>query len=109
MFSPDNISETEKKHAEYKIEGKLERDAEAVQKLLISGKTSLTLDFSRCTFLSVAGLEWLEEMLFRAESTGSVVTFVNLSPTLYKVLKVAHIDSLLKACGAPGQDAGPKC
>ena len=109
MFSPDNTSKTEKNHAEYKIEGVLDSDIAAVQKLLASGRINLTLDFSHCTFLSVAGLEWLEEMLFRAESTGSVVTFVNLNPTLYKVLKVAHIDSLLKACGSPVQDAGFKC
>jgi len=32
-----------------------------------------------------------------------------LVPSVYKVFKVAHIDSLLKACGSPGPAVGPVC
>jgi anti-anti-sigma regulatory factor len=87
---------------------RLERAQDAVDRTLGSGK-HVKLDFGQCNFISVDGLEWLEELLLRAESMQASVTFVNLNPTLYKVFKVAHIDSLQKACGAPSTAVGPAC
>jgi hypothetical protein len=93
-----------------RILGALEKGLDKVDLLLASGKCDLELDFGACTFISVDGLEWLEELLLRAQSLETGVRFVNLQPPQYKVLKVAHIDSLMRACGAPGKDAsGPMC
>ncbi len=88
-----------------RIMGELERGLDDVDKILAAGKTDIELDFSACTFISVDGLEWLEEFLLRADSLGSTVTFVNVQTRVYKVFKVAHIDSLMRACGSPSQDA----
>jgi hypothetical protein len=90
------------------VSPRLERAVDAVD-LALAGGNDVTLDFSACDFISVDGLEWLEEILLRSESLERKVTFVNLNPKLYKVFKVAHIDSLQKACGAPGPTAGPVC
>jgi hypothetical protein len=87
---------------------RLERAIDAADRALAGGN-NVTLDFGSCQFVTVDGLEWLEEILLRSESLGSKVTFVNLPPQLYKVFKVAHIDSLQKACGAPGVASGPVC
>jgi len=87
---------------------RLERAVDAADRALASGN-NVTLDFGNCQFVTVDGLEWLEEILLRSESFKSKVTLVNLKPQLYKVFKVAHIDSLQKACGAPGTAAGPVC
>jgi len=93
-----------------KILGALEKGLDAVDILLASGKGDLELDFAACHFISVDGLEWLEELLLRADSHETAVRFVNLQPAQYKVLKVAHIDSLMRVCGAPGKDlSGPAC
>ncbi len=87
---------------------RLERAVDAADKALAGGN-NVTFDFAACQFITVDGLEWLEEILLRSESSNSKVTFINLPPTLYKVFKVAHIDSLQKACGAPGKATGPVC
>jgi hypothetical protein len=87
---------------------RLERAVDAADKALAGGN-NVTLDFGACQFVTVDGLEWLEEILLRSDSVKSKVTLVNLSPKLYKVFKVAHIDSLQKACGAPGTASGPVC
>jgi len=101
---------TSKSIERVRILGALEKGLDDVDLLLASGKGDLELDFGACNFISVDGLEWLEELLLRAESHGANVRFVNLQPPQYKVLKVAHIDSLMRACGAPGKDAsGPAC
>ncbi|MBU6450589.1 MAG: STAS domain-containing protein [Cyanobacteria bacterium REEB67] len=93
-----------------RILGALDRGLDDVDRLLASGKSDLELDFSACNFISVEGLEWLEELLLRADSAKASVRFVNLQPPQYKVLKVAHIDSLMQACGAPGNQAStPQC
>ena len=93
-----------------RILGALDRGLDDVDRLLASGKSDLELDFSSCNFISVEGLEWLEELLLRADSANASVRFVNLHPPQYKVLKVAHIDSLMRACGAPGKQAStPQC
>jgi hypothetical protein len=93
-----------------KIEGSLERRIESVDRLFAKGLADLELDFSACSFITVDGLEWLEELLLRADSTKSSVHFVSVPPTLYKVFKVSHIDSLMRACGGLGKAAsGPMC
>lgn len=91
----------------YSLNGPLERAIDEVDRLLATGKIDLKLDFSDCRFITVDGLEWLEEMLLRAQSQGANVSFANVSPAVYKVFKVAHIDSVMKACGAPVM--GPVC
>jgi len=84
-----------------KITGQLRSSVDEIDRLLASGTTALSIDFSACTFISVEGLEWLEEMLLRAASLQANVNFVNMPPPIYKVFKVAHIDSILKASGSP--------
>jgi hypothetical protein len=84
-----------------RILGVLNGSVDEIDKVLASGKCDLTIDFGACTRVSVEGLEWLEEMLMRADSLKAKITFVHIPPTLYKVFKVAHIDSILKACGSP--------
>jgi hypothetical protein len=89
-----------------RILGQLNRSLDDVDKTLASGVSDLALDFSTCTFVSVEGLEWLEELLLRADSLKANVTFQNVPPTIYKVFKVAHIDSIARACGSPSSAAG---
>ena len=84
-----------------KITGQLRSSVDEIDKLLATGKVDLTIDFTACTFISVEGLEWLEEMLMRAASLQANVNFVNMPPPIYKVFKVAHIDSILQASGSP--------
>lgn len=90
------------------IQGPLERGIDHIDRTLATG-VNLTLDFANCKFITVEGLEWLEELLLRSDSLGSKVVFTNLVPSVYKVFKVAHIDSLLRACGAPSQPTEPYC
>lgn len=92
----------------YKIEGTLERRIDEVDRLLASGNSDLNLDFEQVQMISVDGLEWLEELLLRAKSHGTRVSFSNVRPEQYKVFKIAHIDSLLEACGALAR-SGPVC
>jgi anti-anti-sigma regulatory factor len=90
------------------LKGPLDKGLDQVEKAL--GKNvNVILDFSDCHFISVDGLEWLEELLLRADSVGSVVNFVKIHPVQYKVFKVAHIQSLLKACGSPAAHIAPMC
>jgi hypothetical protein len=84
-----------------RITGELRSSVDEIDKLLATGKVDLTIDFTACTFISVEGLEWLEEMLMRAASLQANVNFVNMPPPIYKVFKVAHIDSILQASGSP--------
>ncbi len=92
----------------FKLSNTIERAVDEVDRLLASGKVDLNLDFESVTLITVDGLEWLEELLLRAKSQGAIVNFSNLRPEQYKVFKVAHIDSLLQACGALSQ-TGPAC
>lgn len=93
-----------------RIMGALERAIDVVDRQLAGGKNDIELDFSTCTFISVDGLEWLEEFLLRADSAKVEVRFSNVPPSIYKVFKVAHIDSLMRACGGPGKALqGPAC
>lgn len=91
----------------FRLPGPLVKGVDEVDKLLAEGNGDLKLDFADCTFISVEGLEWLEEMLLRAQSRGVVITFSNVTPSVYKVFKVAHIDSVMSACGLP--ISGPVC
>lgn len=96
------------KRENYSFSGSIERAVTEVDALLAAGPGELNLDFSAVTFISVDGLEWLEELLLRAESQKVRVSFQNLRPEQYKVFKVAHINSLLAACGALSL-TGPAC
>ena len=92
-----------------RISGQLDRGLDEVDRLLASTKDDIVLDLSGCTFITVDGLEWLEELLLRAESMTPNVRLVNIPPTIYKVFKVAHLDCILRACGAPSVATGPMC
>lgn len=102
------VEKTDKPAEVLTINGPLERGLDHVDRTLATG-VNIVLDFSGCNFITVDGLEWLEELLLRSDSLGSTVMFTNLAPPVYKVFKVAHIDSLGKACGAPAPTAGPNC
>lgn len=91
-----------------KISGQLNKGQEHIDAKLAKGNVELELDFAEATFISVEGLEWLEELLLRAQSSNSKVNFVNVPPTIYKVFKVAHVDQFLKACGGTPV-SGPVC
>lgn len=91
------------------IIGRLERGIDEVDRLLAAGKSDIILDFSGATFISVDGLEWLEELLLRADSMEHSVRLAHIPPTIYKVFKVSRIDCILKACGAPSTHQGPVC
>ncbi|MBK9146100.1 MAG: STAS domain-containing protein [Candidatus Melainabacteria bacterium] len=92
-----------------RIMGSLDRGKVDVDKLIAQSKEQIVLDFATCTFISVEGLEWLEELVMRAASSKLDVRFENIPPTIYKVFKVSHIDGILKACGAPSSRLGPVC
>lgn len=91
----------------FRLPGPLDKGVAEVDKLLANAKGNLGLDFADCTFISVDGLEWLEEMLLLAQSKGVTVRFSNVTPSVYKVFKVAHIDSVMQSCGLP--ISGPVC
>ena len=86
----------------------LQRQVDEVDLTLANGNVDLMLDFTACTFISVDGLEWLEELLMRSASLNAKVEFKGVKPSIYKVFKVARIDSVLKACGS-AIASGPVC
>lgn len=88
--------------------GTLGRALDDVDRRLAAGNLDLTLDFAPCTFISVEGIEWLEEILLRADSLSSKVSLVNVPPSIYKVFKIARIAPILNACGSAAP-TGPVC
>jgi hypothetical protein len=94
--------------AVFRIPEQLNRSIDEVDRMLASGNLDLVLDFSSCRFITVDGLEWLEELLLRASSLSAIVRLENVAPAQYKVFKVARIDNVLKACGGLAP-AGPVC
>ena len=98
-----------KEQKNFNLSGNIERPVEEVEHALATADQDIVLDMRAATFISVEGLEWLEELLLRSVSRQSAVRFVNVPPSIYKVFKVAHIDSLLQACGAPAAASGPVC
>jgi hypothetical protein len=86
--------------AQFIMPPSLSRQIDEVDLTLANGTADLVLDFAQCNFITVDGLEWLEELLLRSESLSSRVSFANVSPSVYKVFKVARIDVILKACGS---------
>ncbi|MCA0315812.1 MAG: STAS domain-containing protein [Candidatus Melainabacteria bacterium] len=95
-----------------RILGQLDRGVDEIDKMLISGDGPLEIDFSACTFVAVDGLEWLEELMLRADSAKRSVHFVNVPPVIYKVFKISHIESLMRACGGVSSNKsskGPVC
>lgn len=86
----------------------LARQVDEVDLTLANGNLDLVLDFESCEFISVDGLEWLEELLMRAGSLGARIELKSVKPSVYKVFKVARIDSVLKACGSLSA-SGPVC
>ncbi len=96
-----------KTQAVFKIPEQLTRSIDEVDHSLASGN-DLILDFTNCTFITVEGLEWLEELLLHAASSSSKVNLTNVTPTVYKVFKIARIDNVLKAAGGLAP-SGPVC
>jgi hypothetical protein len=97
-----------KNQATFEMPASLSRQIDEVDLTLANGNVDVVLDFSACTFITVDGLEWLEELLMRAVSLSAKVHLKNVKPTVYKVFKVARIDSVLKACGSAAP-SGPVC
>ena len=97
-----------KNQATFLMPPQLAKQVDDVDLTLANGNVDLILDFSQCKFISVEGLEWLEELLLRAQSISSQVHLKNVIPSVYKVFKVARIDSVLKACGGK-MPSGPVC
>jgi anti-anti-sigma regulatory factor len=91
------------------VAGQLDRGLDQAERIMAADKVNIVLDFKNCTFVTVEGLEWLEELLLRSESKKHNVTFTNIPPVIYKVFKVCHTDSILKACGAPATTSGSEC
>lgn len=92
----------------FNLTGTLDRAVEEVERALAAANCDIVLDLRGATFITVEGLEWLEELLLRSTSLDANVHFTNIPPSIYKVFKVAHINSLLSACGSPVH-AGPVC
>ena len=84
-----------------KITGSLNGPQIEIDRLIASGNEDLIIDFGECNFISVPGLEWLRDMLAKAAVAEINVSFVSIPPTLYKVFKVARVESVLNACGSP--------
>jgi hypothetical protein len=97
-----------KTQAVFKMPQTLSRAIDEVDRMLATGNLDLVLDFGACDFITVDGLEWLEELLLRAGSLSSKVELNQVPPSIYKVFKVARIDQVLKACGS-AKIAGPVC
>lgn len=102
-------SKSETQVESIRILGDLDRAKDDVDRLVAASESDIVLDFSACTFISVEGVEWLEELAIRAESKSINVRFENIPPSIYKVFKISHIDCILKACGAPSTAIGPSC
>lgn len=103
------VDTAERKHqATFMMPPSLNRQVDEVDLTLANGQVDLLLDFGGCNFISVDGLEWLEELLMRAQSLGANVNLKSVKPSVYKVFKVAKIDSVLKACGGASA-SGPVC
>jgi anti-anti-sigma regulatory factor len=92
----------------FTLTGTVDKAVEDVERAVAAADSDVVLDLKTATSISVDGLEWLEELLLRADSVKSDVRFSNVPPPIYKVFKVAHINSLLAACGSPA-NAGPVC
>lgn len=97
-----------KNQATFVMPASLSKQVDDVDLTMANGDVDLILDFSQCKFISVEGLEWLEELLLRSQSISSKVQLKNIAPSVYKVFKVARIDSVLKACGGK-MPSGPVC
>ncbi|MBI5174968.1 MAG: STAS domain-containing protein [Candidatus Obscuribacter sp.] len=106
----DEAKKSDKKIERVRIMGSLERAVDEIDRLLAGSTDEVEIDFSTCTFIAVEGLEWLEELLLRADSVKRTVRFVNVPPTIYKVFKISHIESLMKAAGGVSSTKlGPAC
>ena len=92
-----------------RIMGALDKAQDDIDRLVADTKSDIVVDFAACTFVSVEGLEWLEELVIRLESRDIEVRFENIPPSIYKTFKVSHVDCILKACGAPSSAQGPVC
>jgi anti-anti-sigma regulatory factor len=92
----------------YAIIGQIKGTIPEVDELLAQETKELTLDFANASFISVEGIEWLEELLLRSDSKGTKVTFTNIPTDIYKVFKVVRIDKIMKACGML-PITGPHC
>ncbi len=97
-----------KSQAQFVLPGSLNRALVEVDVTLASGNSDIVLDFADCKFISVDGVEWLEELLLRADSADAKVELKNVTPSIYKVFKVAKMDSILRSCGG-NAPTGPVC
>ncbi len=86
----------------------LDKPVNDIEKYLVNNDCNLLLDFINCNFITVDGIEWLEEILVRANSKSIKIMFANIQPDIYKVFKISRIEVILKVCGAT-QNFAPFC
>ncbi len=84
-------------------------EIQGAKKLAAETESPVLINFAECTFITVDGLEWLEEFVTSVEASGKHCRFQNMTPSIYKVFKVARIDCLLRSCGAPAIAEGAVC
>lgn len=92
-----------------KVPAYFDGEIQGAQKFLDENESPLVINFTQCTFITVDGLEWLEEYVTSVEAKNKSCRFENLKPSIYKVFKVARIDCLLRSCGSPGFPEGAVC
>lgn len=92
-----------------KVPAYFDGEIQGAQEFLDESQSSVVINFAQCTFITVDGLEWLEEYVTRVEDRKKSCRFENLKPSIYKVFKVARIDCLLRSCGSPGFPEGAVC
>jgi len=84
-------------------------EIQGAKKFASESQSPILINFAECTFITVDGLEWLEEFVTSVEASGKHCRFENMIPSIYKVFKVARIDCLLRSCGAPVIPEGAVC
>lgn len=84
-------------------------EIQGAKKFAAETESPILINFAECTFITVDGLEWLEEFVISVEASGKHCRFENMIPSIYKVFKVARIDCLLRSCGAPAIPEGAVC
>jgi hypothetical protein len=85
----------------------LAKAIDEVDRALAADNNGVVLDFSACEFISVDGLEWLEELLLRSESYNAPVNFVNVPPNFTKYSKWPKSTACSRLAAAPPTRALP--
>lgn len=92
-----------------KVPAYFDSEIQGAQKFMEESNSPLIINFAECTFITVDGLEWLENYVTQVEAQKKTCRFENMKPSIYKVFKVARIDCLLRSCGSPRFPDGAVC